>query len=138
MFLTLLMMVTGIVLSRDLFPLFHLEDDFIIRQLHTFSSNWGLLGMGFHLGFHWQMILGMFARSFGQLGRSLLWPGRLVMAGMVAYGIAAFFRLALGSKLLMQTTFGYWDFETDAPGFFLSYLAVLSIAIALAHYIHRK
>jgi len=53
----------------------------------------------------------------------------------MVYGIKSFFVLDISSKLFMQTTFSYWNFDESTIGFFLSYLSIMGIYIVVTYYL---
>ena len=56
------MMVSGIMLSREVFGFLHLRAGMFGRRLHMVSTAWGYLLMSMHLGMHWGMVVGMVHR----------------------------------------------------------------------------
>lgn len=42
--------------------------------------------------------------------------------------------MGLGAKLAGLPTLDMWDFNADAPGFFINYLAIVGAFAALTHY----
>lgn len=132
----LLLMVTGILISRDLFAFPGINGGFIMRQLHTFAGNWGLILMSVHLGMHWAMIMGTTRKMTGVTtqSRTRTIIIRLLVALVVLCGVKSSFALGIGSKLTMYSTFSYWDFEKEGAAFFVSYLSVMGIYTAAAYY----
>ncbi|WP_025773922.1 DUF4405 domain-containing protein [Neomoorella thermoacetica] len=134
----LLLMMTGLLISRDLFAFLRIKGgfSFTVRRLHTFAANWGLILMSVHLGTHWAMIMGIIRRMTGiaTQSRTRIIIIRMLVALVVLYGVKSSFDLDIGSKLTMQFTFSYWDFEKAAPAFFIAYLSVMGIYIATAYY----
>ncbi len=131
-----LMMVTGILLSRDLFPVFPYTDDFLMRRLHTFSANWGFILMSAHLGLHWGALMGAVRKMTGTPvgNRAARWTLRVLTLAIIAWGVRSFFALALEPKLTLYDAFGYWNFKKDASGFFLAYLSVMGVFSALTYH----
>ena len=60
-FLLLLgLMYSGITLSRYIFQdMSFYRNEALARTLHIFCSDWGFVCMSLHLGFHWEMFLGI-------------------------------------------------------------------------------
>lgn len=56
--------VSGILISRVLFPNFALEGNRFVREIHDISSNMTLALVGLHLGLHWQWIMGVSKKVF--------------------------------------------------------------------------
>lgn len=134
--LMLLMMATGILMSRDLFPFFPIQDTFFLRQLHMFAAHWGFLLMALHLGWYWQRVMGAFRkmRHGVRLHKPVVWGQRALVVLLSLWGIRSMLALSMHLKLIMRYTFGYWDFERNTPGFFLAYFSILTLFAAIGHY----
>lgn len=61
--------VTGILISRVLFPNLSVGNPFMIRHLHSMASNLTLLLVGVHLGIHWQWVMNVLKKMFILKGR---------------------------------------------------------------------
>lgn len=57
----LALMYSGIVMSRHVFAFLPSSGGMALaRRLHILGAYWGFVLMSFHLGLHWNMILGIF------------------------------------------------------------------------------
>ncbi|MCL6586852.1 MAG: DUF4405 domain-containing protein [Anoxybacillus sp.] len=56
--------VSGILISRVLFPNVALEGNHFVREIHDLSANTTLALVGLHLGLHWQWITGVSKKVF--------------------------------------------------------------------------
>jgi len=133
----ILLMITGIMISKDVFAFLEINGGFTVRQLHTFAAAWALVFMSVHVGMHWQMLINMIAKILGHTDKKIIVTiiMRFIAVGIVVYGIKSSFDLDIGSKLFMQTTFSYWNFDESTIGFFLSYLSIMGIYIAVTYYL---
>jgi cytochrome b561 len=61
--------VTGILISRVLFPNFSVGENHMIRGLHNLSSNITLALVGIHVGVHWQWVMNVFKKMFKLKGK---------------------------------------------------------------------
>lgn len=136
LFLMLLMMGTGILMSRDLLPIFPIQDTFFLRKLHMFSANWGFILISLHLGCYWQRVMGAFRRMRHgvRLRAASVWVLRFLVLLLSLWGIQSMLALSMPLKLTLLYTFGYWDFERNTIGFFLAYLSILGLFAAIGHY----
>lgn len=131
------LMITGIMISKDVFAFLEISGGFAVRGLHIFAAAWGLVFMSVHVGMHWQMIINMTTKVTGHTEKNVIVTiiMRLITLGVVVYGIKSFFVLDISSKLFMQTTFSYWNFDESTIGFFLSYLSIMGIYIVVTYYL---
>lgn len=130
------LMITGIMISRDIFSFLGINGGFTTRAVHTASANWGLVFMSVHVGMHWSMLMNVVGKVAGVITQSriIAIATRTAAIIIVAYGVKSSFDLDIGSKLIMDFSFGYWDFENSAGGFFLAYLSVMGIYIFIIYY----
>lgn len=56
--------VSGILISRVVFPNFAIEGNHFVRGIHNLSANATLALVGLHIGVHWQWIMGISKRAF--------------------------------------------------------------------------
>ena len=85
--------ITGILISRVLFPSLAIQGGHSIRGLHSFSADATLALVGLHIGVHWQWIMSICKRAFkskeGKLRKGVLASVVLSLA-IVAGGIQWF------------------------------------------------
>lgn len=123
-------MVSGIILSRHIFRFLPIRGGVsAARILHMLCAYWGFVLMSLHLGFHWNMILGMMRRKFGPLplaGRRLV---RILGLAVGAYGIYAFGKREIGTYMFLQSHFVFFDYEEPFVWFLLDYIAVMGLFV---------
>lgn len=130
------LMVSGVVLSREVFAFLPISGGVAFaRSLHIVSAFWGFVVMAFHLGLHWNMVLGMVKNSVGTVPpepvRFLLRIAAVLIAG---YGVYAFAKNQILSYLFLTMQFVFFDFEKPAWLFFAEYMAIMGLFVFLAHY----
>ena len=133
------LMVSGVILSRTVFAFLPISGGVAFaRSLHVVSAFWGFVLMAFHLGLHWNMILGMLQNAVGAAVpkplRFLLRIGAVLIAG---YGAYAFIKNQIFSYLFLTTPFVFFDFEKPVGLFFAEYMAIMGLFVFLAHYISK-
>lgn len=133
----IILMITGIMISRDVFAFLGLNSGLTVHQLHTCAAAWGLVFMSIHVGMHWQMLINMTAKITGHINKNIIVTiiQRIIAVGIVLYGIKSSFDLNIGSKLFMQAAFSYWNFDESTIGFFLAYLSIMGIYITATYYL---
>ena len=132
----LALLVTSVLISNTLAGLLPSWGGFTVRQIHTFAAYWVLVIVSIHLGLRWPMIMGV-ARSL--LGIATPSPARTLalraLAAVIAiHGIWSSFALGIGTKLAMQVTLDWWNFEESVAGFFIHCVAIAGLYMFLTYY----
>ena len=124
-------MVSGIMISRHAFAFLKINaGQSLARTAHLLSAYWGFVVIPLHLGLHWNMVI---SRLSPTLRRVLLFPAVLI----AGYGAFAFFKREIGSYLLLQNQFVFFDFGEPLIFFLLDYLAVMGLFIFLGHFLGK-
>ena len=135
-FITMLgSMISAMLISRQVFVFLPISGGRSFgRTLHMLCAYWGFLFLSFHLGIHWNMILGMAGKLCGK--PSKLRARLICTAGILIaiYGVYALIRRDILSYLFLQTQFVFFDFEEPLIFFFLDYLAVMGLFVFAGHY----
>jgi Domain of unknown function (DUF4405) len=132
----LTLLVTSVLISRDIFAFLPVNSTFTARQIHSLVGYLALLIASVHLGLHWTMLIG-FVR--GRLGFTFAgkWQTiafRALAAAISAYGVHSLIALNVGTKLLMQPTMDFGGFETSTPAFFGNLAGIVGLFSVAAHY----
>lgn len=135
-FLTMLgSMVSAVLISREVFAFLPISGGRSFgRTLHMFCAYWGFLFLSFHLGIHWNMILGMTGKLSRKKSKLRVWFLRLTGFLIAAYGVYALFHREIPSYLFLQTQFVFFDFEEPLVFFLLDYLTVMGLFVFSGHY----
>lgn len=129
-------MVSGAILSRHALSFLPIEGGYsLARTVHLISGYWGLVFMSLHLGFHWSMMMGMAKKMIGGLSVVSKWLLRGIAIGIAGYGFYAFVQREIGSYMLLQNQFVFFDFEEPIIFFFLDYMAVMGLFVFAGHYL---
>ena len=132
------LMVSGIMLSRHAFAFLSLNNGAsFARILHLLASYWGFALMSVHLGSHWNMLMGMARKIFpcfkaSTLRKTIL---RVICVLGSLYGGYSFIQRGIGSYMLLQNQFVFFDFSEPLIFFLIDYLAVMWLFAAIGHYI---
>ena len=126
---------SGVMLSRHIFSFLPFGNGLsFARNLHMLSVYWGFVFMSLHLGFHWNMIMGMAKRLTKKPSVMRTWMLRIIDLIIAGYGVYAFVKRDIGSYLLLQNQFAFFDFEEPIVQFLLDYRAVMGLFTAIVHY----
>lgn len=105
-------LVSAVLISREVFAFLLIQGGRALgRSLHMLCAYWGFVFLSLHLGFHWNMILGMarkLVKGDSRIRRAAL---SLLGACTAAYGAYALFHRNIPSYLFLQTQFVFFDFE---------------------------
>lgn len=126
---------SGVMLSRHIFSFLPSGNGLsFARNLHMLSAYWGFVFMSLHLGFHWNMMMGTAKRLTKKPSVMRTWALRIIALIIAGYGVYAFVKRDIGSYLLLQIQFAFFDFEEPIIQFLLDYIAVMGLFTAIGHY----
>ncbi len=137
--------VSGILISKTVFPFVSFVDSFSMRTLHMCLAHWTFLLAGVHLGLYWQRIRNGMRTHFplwAEKFKSGFLPTALVSL-MALYGIYAFSVRDMHYVLTMQSAYSVWIDGDTALGLLFDYgsmlcLFALPAQIAVWTVNHRK
>lgn len=132
--------VSGIMMAKHTFGFIHFRSGAAsARLIHLLASYWGYVLMCLHLGFHWNMVLGMVRRAM-HISEGLLWKTwllRIATAFVAVYGAYAFLVRGFTEYMFLRTQFVFYDFGEPLPLFFMDYLAVMALFVCIGHYLTK-
>lgn len=87
------LMISGVILSREVFAFLPISGGVAFaRSLHVISAFWGFFLTAFHLGLHWNLVIGMVKNTAGTVPpkpvRFLLRMAAVLIAGYGVYAIS--------------------------------------------------
>ena len=135
----LVLMISGILLSKHIFRLPGSAGLSAARTAHLLASYWGFVLMSVHLGLHGGMVLALVKRAVKKeytSSKSRL-IGYAVSVLLCGYGIYAFIKRQLGTYMLLKSTFVFFDFSEPLALFLLDYAAIMAMIACLSHYISK-
>jgi hypothetical protein len=132
----LALLVTSVLISNALSGVMSPYGGFTLRQIHTLAAYWVLVIVSVHLGLRWPMLMGVACKLMGvsqpNAVRTLLL--RVIAVAIALHGIWSSFALGLGTKLSMQVTLDWWNFEESVAGFFIHCIAIAGLYMSLTYY----
>lgn len=130
------LLITSIIISQTVFDFLSLRSSFTARQIHTLIAYLVLLIVAFHVGLQGSMIMRVVKQALRMTTDSGVQV--VVLRGLALliaiYGVHSLFVIDIRSKLLMQTTFSFWDFEAAAIEFILRHAAIIALCAIIARY----
>lgn len=131
-------MWSGIILSRHVFAFLPISGGrSAARVAHMVCGYWGFVLMLMHLGFHWGIMLNFLEKHLKVDPEKRKWFCRLAVLLAAGYGLIAFWRRALGTYMLLQSHFVFFDFEEPLALFFADYIAVMALFAAAGYYLAK-
>ncbi|MGH6862303.1 MAG: DUF4405 domain-containing protein [Phyllobacterium sp.] len=131
----LALLLTSVLISNALSGIMSVYDGFTVRRIHTLAAYWFLVITSVHLGLRWPMIMGVARKLTGisqpNAIRTLVL--RVIAVAIAAHGVWSSFELAIGTKLFMQMTLDWWNFEESVAGFFIHCSAIAGLYIFLTY-----
>lgn len=130
-----LMMISAVLISSDLFPFIPVNNDMMLRQVHVQTAYWVFIIMAVHIGLSWGMIINSVRRMTGITGTSRIRTIalRFLAVLIVAYGVQSSFDEDMGSKLFIYNPLG-WFTDDSTIGFLIDHLSIMGIYICGTHY----
>lgn len=128
-------MISGIILSRHVFAFLNITGAAsFARNIHMICAYWGFVWMSLHLGLHWSMMIGMAGKMFEKPSAIRKWIARAAALTIVGYGIYGFVKRDIGSYMMMQVHFVFFDYEEPLIFFILDYMAAMGLFVFIGHY----
>jgi hypothetical protein len=92
-----------------------------------------------HLGLRWPLLMSVARNLFGisQMSAARTAVLRLFATAIAIHGVWSSFALGIGSKLSMQMTLDWWNFEESVAGFFIHCVAIAGLYIFLTYYMTK-
>ncbi|AKG34812.1 DUF4405 domain-containing protein [Paenibacillus durus] len=132
--------VSGIMMSRHALVFLSVSSvATLARMMHILASYWGFVLMSVHLGLHWGMLMGVARKIIGikQTSRSRTVILRVVTVLIAVYGIYAFMHREIGSYMLLQNQFVFFNFNEPLILFFADYLAIMGLFVCVGYYVSK-
>ena len=107
------------------------------RNLHMLSAYWGFVFISLHLGIHWGMIMGIARKLVKKPSEVRKWILRAAAALIAGYGVYAFIEHNIGSYMLLQNQFVFFDFEEPFMLFLFDYIAVMGLFTVAGYYLSK-
>lgn len=127
---------SSVLISQTVFSFLAPEGGFTTRQIHALAAHWVVVLVAIHLGVRWKRVMHA-ARSAFKLdegNRVRVVALRVLAVAIAGYGLQSAFAMEVGSKLTLQMSLEWWDFEASTAGFFLHWIAIVGLYIFLTHY----
>lgn len=130
------MMISGVLLSREVFGFLNLRAGMFGRRLHMVSTAWGFCFMAAHLGLHWGMAVRA-AKKIPTRGKWTVILARGIAVILSCYGVYAFCSRQIMERMFLLMEYAFFDYEEPAVLFFADYISILIFFAALSYYLAK-
>lgn len=125
-------MISGIMISSDVFDFLNIKTTMFGRSLHMISVSWGFVLMAIHVGLH---ITGIMNKLNTKMKNSTFeYVYYFILLLLIGFGIYSFISLKLWEEMFLLVDFKFFDYEQSTILFYLKYIAIL-LSISLVIYI---
>lgn len=135
-----LLMFSGISMSRYVFRFLDIPvSKAWARGIHMTASYAGFLLMGFHIGLHYGMILGMVKKicPIVKKNAACIWTLRVLAALIAGYGAYALYTRKFIDYISQKVMFAFFDYEEPVIYFVLDYVAIMGLMIFISYYLQH-
>lgn len=142
-----LLMFSGIAMSRYVFRFLDLPvSKAWARGIHMTASYAGFLLMGFHIGLHYGMILGMVRKVFSGSGGAkqnekkksvITWILRGIAFLIAVYGAYALYTRKFMDYISQKVMFAFFDYEEPVIYLIFDYAAIMGLMIFISYYLQK-
>ncbi|MES2946355.1 MAG: DUF4405 domain-containing protein [Pseudomonadota bacterium] len=132
----LALLLSSVLISQAVFSFLAPSGGFTARQIHAWAAHWVVILVAIHLGVRWSRVMHA-ARSIFRLAERnavLTLALRAVAVAIAGYGLQSSFFMDIGSRMAMQVSLDWWDFEASVAGFFVRWISILGLYVFLTHY----
>lgn len=128
-------MMNGIIISRSVLSFLPITGGQSFgRNLHIISAYWGFVLMSLHLGLHWSMMMRMAKKRVRNMNYIGTWILQVAGFLIAAYGTYAFVKRDIGTYMLMQSHFVFFDYKEPLIFFLADYIASMGLFVWIGHY----
>lgn len=127
------LMISGIMVSRDIFGFLNLKVGWIGRRIHMQAAAWGYILMSIHLGLHLG-IISKYCMQMIPLKASLSkFTRNLMIFLFLYYGVHSFIYQRLMDKLFLLVEYSVFNYDELPVLFFLDYISIMFVFAVLAY-----
>lgn len=132
------LMVSAVLISREVFTFLPIRSGRSLgRMLHMICSYWGFLLFSFHLGIHWNMIMGMARQLRRKPSKLRAHLSRVAGVLIAAYGVYALIHRDIPVYLFLQTPFVFFNSDEPIIFFYGDYIAIMGLMIWIGYYFSK-
>lgn len=125
------MMISGIMISSNVFSFLNIKTTMFGRRLHMLSTSWGFILMAIHMGLHLNSIMSKINKKMkDNTFEYVYYFGLVLLAGL---GIYSFISAKAWEDMFLVNDFKFYDYTQNGFIFYLKYIGIIAF-IELAIY----
>ena len=134
----LAVIVSAILVSRHVFGFLGLRLRATGRRIHMPATMWAFVLTGLHIGLHGNRALSAARRAAkGRGGRAALGVARILLLGMIGFGVYEFAARGLYMELFRLREFAFLAYGESLAAFVVAYIAVWTALGAASYALNR-
>ena len=129
------MMISGIMISSDVFDFLNIKTTMIGRNLHMISTAWGFILMSIHVGFHITGIMNKLNTKMKD--NTFQYVYYFILLLLIGFSIYSFISLRLWEEMFVLIHFKFFDYEQNTILFYLKYICILIGVLLITYWLLR-
>lgn len=126
------MIVSGIMISSNVFVFLGIKTTMFGRNLHLASTSWGFILMSIHLGLHLNAILSKINKKMKSSTFEYIYY--LILILIAVFGLYVFISNGIYKDMFLITEFKFFDYEQSPILFYLGIFSVLFFFSLITYY----
>lgn len=126
--MTMITMVSGILISKNLFSFIDIGSTSLMRQLHMLGSSWTYVLISIHLGLHLMMMKRLFNDKI-LIKRIIM----ILFSLLCLYGCYAFIKREIYLDLFLLVEFKFLPYGENVLLFFVDFISIMLVGTAIGH-----
>ncbi len=129
------MVVSGIMISSNVFSFLNIQTTMFGRKLHMLSTSWGFILMAIHVGLHLNSMMSKINKKMkNSTFEYVYYFGLLILEGL---GLYSFISTKVWEDMLLVNDFKFYDYNQNGIIFYLKYIGIV-VFIELTVYLIFK
>lgn len=129
------MVVSGIMISSNVFSFLNIQTTMFGRKLHMLSTSWGFILMEIHVGLHLNSMMSKINKKMkNSTFEYVYYFGLLILEGL---GLYSFISTKVWEDMLLVNDFKFYDYNQNGIIFYLKYIGIV-VFIELTVYLIFK
>ena len=117
------MMVSGIMISSNVFSFLNIQTTMFGRKLHMLSTSWGFILMEIHVGLHLNSMMSKINKKMkNSTFEYVYYFGLLILEGL---GLYSFISTKVWEDMLLVNDFKFYDYNQNGIIFYLKYIGIV-------------
>lgn len=129
------MMVSGIMISSNVFSFLNIQTTMFGRKLHMISTSWGFILMAIHIGLHLNSIMSKINKKIKN--NTFEYVYYFVLLILVGLGIYSFISTKIWEDMFAVNDFKFYDYNQNELIFYLKYIGIIAFIELVIYFIFK-